>query len=226
LTAATSETPRTRLLIIGGGGGGAQVLDLVSRLPAYEPVAIVDNDPTLTGSDVMGVPILGRVSESARLWAEGAFDAAAMAIVADVGYRRDCFLELRSQGMSFPNLIDPSALVCAGVTLGEGNVLRPFSQISACARLGDNNYLAEYVSIGHHAEIGSHCTFLPHASTSGWVKLGSGVQCGVGVLTAGHLRVGDDSIIEAGTVLVEDVPSGSVVKTAKNYVIAKRDAGG
>jgi sugar O-acyltransferase (sialic acid O-acetyltransferase NeuD family) len=193
------------VLVIGAGGGGAQVLDVLGRLPDLRPIGLLDNNQALVGQAVLDVPILGPVSDLARLWTDRVFDQAVVAIVADREYRQRVFEDGVALGVPFPNLIDPSAVVGAGATLGQGNVLRPFVQIAACCTVGNNNYLAEFTSLGHHSQLGSHCTFASRVATSGWVSIGDRASFGVGACVDGHRRVGAGVVVGPGAVVLEDL---------------------
>ncbi len=208
-----------RILVVGAGGGGAQVLDILTRRSDMRAVGILDNAPSATGKLLMGVPILGTTAEVERLWQEDAFDAAVVAIVADVAYRRAVFDAVDRLAVPFANAIDPSAVIGANVTIGRGNVIRPYCVLAACTTLGDNNYLAEFAGLGHHSRLGSHCTFAPRVVTSGWVHIGHSVQLGAGVSTTGHLSIGDRSKVAAGVTLSADVPPDSAVEPMAGYSV-------
>jgi len=184
------------------------VLDIVGRLPAFRPVAVLDNNSALHGSSLLGVPILGGVDRLAQLWHARDFDAAVVAIVADRAYRAEVFKDGQRLGVPFANVIDPGAAISTQMAIGQGNVFRPFVHIAACCSIGDNNYLAEFTSLGHHSHIGSHCTFAPRVTTAGWVKIGDRAAFGIGVCVDGHVTVDDDVTIEPGAVVVHDVTRG------------------
>jgi sugar O-acyltransferase (sialic acid O-acetyltransferase NeuD family) len=208
------ESPARRILVIGAGGGGAQVLDILSRCPDKQPVAVLDNDPAKMGHTLLGVDILGSLDVIEELWQRRAFDAVAIAIVADADYRRAVFDRIDRLGIPLENVIDPTAIIGCGVSLGRGNVIRPLCVLAALVSIGDNNYFGEHVCVGHHARVGSHCTFAPRAATAGWIQVADRVQVGLGANLLGRLRIGERAVIGAGAVVSTDVPPGVTVSAS------------
>src|SRR5688572_12088367 len=52
-------TPNMDTLIIGAGGHGKVVLDILRAAGLHKPVGFIDADPSLAGTSVGGVPVLG-----------------------------------------------------------------------------------------------------------------------------------------------------------------------
>ena len=78
-----------RLLIIGGGNGAVQILDALRRVPGQQAVAIVDDNRSLHGKRIAGVPISGPidVGQAAEQLAAGDFDAAVISISTSIPAR-------------------------------------------------------------------------------------------------------------------------------------------
>lgn len=205
------------LLIGGGGGGGVLALEAIAGTPQQRAVGILDNNATLQGKTVMGVPILGQNSMAAQLWSEQFFDAAIIIVTASIEQREGLFNEMRSLGIRMTNVIDPSARIRTHCSMGTGNLIMANCFLAACVRLGDNNFLASHCCIEHHSTVGSHCTFGPRTTTSGAVTIGNRVKFGMGVLVEPYLSIGDESIIPSGTVLMSSVAPRSTLKSIRNY---------
>lgn len=221
-------TGRTqRLLLIGGGNGAIQVLDAVAKIPGQRAVAIMDDNPALAGKSVGGVPVVGGIDldRAVAMHREGGFDAAVITVSTSIPFRQRIFDEWHTRGIPFANIIHPSAVIGANVTLGEGNLILAFCNISACATLGDNNFISPYCSVEHHCVLGSHCSFGPAVVTSGEVHIGDRVRFGTGIFIEPHVTIGQDAVIGSGCALWSNVPAHSIVKTRPNYVIRRREAG-
>ncbi len=61
-----------RVLILGAGQAGETLVRDLRRTGAYEPVGFLDDAPKLRGSQLQGVPVLGRVADVERIAAETA----------------------------------------------------------------------------------------------------------------------------------------------------------
>jgi len=213
-----------RVVIVGAGGAGAQVLDILTRVQGQRAVGLLDDDPALAGRSIYGIPILGAVSDAARLLEEGVFDAAVISIGTRTELRAEIFERLAAEGIPFTNVIDPRSAVLTDVSTGIGNVITPYVQIAASARIGDNNFFSAFVDIEHHNVVGSHCTFGPGVMTSGGVRIGDRVKFGAGVFVEPLLSIGSDSVVATGVALTRSVPERSIVKTRANFVVRSRDA--
>lgn len=216
-------TRRERVLLIGGGGGGGSItIDAIQRGTHQLAVGILDNNVALHGKTMFGVPVLGDNEMVGALWRQGAFDAAIIVVTANVDERAALFESVRSLGVKFTNVIDPSATLRANVQLGVGNLIMANAFLAACVSLGDNNFLASHTCIEHHSVVGSHCTFGPRTVTSGAVTIGDRVKMGMNVMLEPYLSIGSGSLIPSGLTVIDSVPPDSVLKTQRQYVIRSR----
>jgi sugar O-acyltransferase (sialic acid O-acetyltransferase NeuD family) len=210
---------RKKLLLIGAGAAAILVLDVVYRANEFMPVGMLDDDKKLHGKTIFGVPVVGDVNQAAALYKDGFFDEAVISISTALVFRRKVFTELREQGIPFANVIDPSSTVHMNVRMGQGNIILGQCRIGPCTIVGDNNFVSAYANIEHHNRLGSHCTFGPVVSTSGLVEIGSSVKFGTGIFIEPFVKVGDESVVASGAVLVAPVPPNSLVRTRMNYTV-------
>lgn len=214
---------KERVLLIGGGrGGGVVTLDALSQSPDQRAVGILDNDPTLHGKTMMGVPILGPSDMAINLWKEKVFDAAIIVVTANLDERASLFEKLKKEGVRFTNVIDPSVKIKLNVSLGVGNLIMGSSYLSSCVEIGDNNFFASHTCIEHHSIVGDHCTFGPRCTTSGAVTIGNRVKMGMGVLIEPYLSIGEKSLIPSGAVVTQNIPKNSVLKMQQVHSIHSR----
>jgi sugar O-acyltransferase (sialic acid O-acetyltransferase NeuD family) len=215
-----------RIMVIGGGRGAVQVLDILRRCRHQSAVGLLDDDRTNHGRTIMGVPIVGTLSEAATRAEKKEFDSLVIAFTNDLAARRRVFEEMKERGLPFTNVIDPSVQVHANVRLGEGNVIIANGRLGACASVGDNNFLSAYVNIEHHNTLGSHCTFGPGVMTSSRVDIGDGCRFGTGVFIEPGVRIGAGCIIASGAILASNVPEKHVVKVHCEMHMRPIDAAG
>jgi sugar O-acyltransferase (sialic acid O-acetyltransferase NeuD family) len=210
---------RRKLLLVGAGAAAILVLDVVFRCNELMPVGILDDDKKLHGKTIFGVPVLGDVNRAADLYKDGVYDEVVISISTALVFRRKVFTELREQGIPFANVIDPSSTVHMNVQMGQGNIILGQCRIGPCTIVGDNNFVSAFANIEHHNRLGSHCTFGPVVSTSGLVEIGSSVKFGTGIFIEPFVKVGDESVIASGAILVAPVPPNSLVRTKMNYIV-------
>jgi sugar O-acyltransferase (sialic acid O-acetyltransferase NeuD family) len=210
-----------RVLVLGGAGGGgaALILDAIAANPRQRAIGVLDREPSLTGRDLFGVPVLGATDRALEMWRAGAFDAAVIAFNRNLRERAALFAELSAQGVRFTNVIDPTARIGLGARIGTGNVILAFCRVGPNASIGDNNFLSAYVSIEHDCLLGSHCGFGPSVAFSGFVTVGDRVRFGTGIAAEPRLAIGADATIASGVTLTRDVPAGSFVKSRADIAI-------
>ncbi len=79
-------------------------------------------------------------------------------------------------------------------------------------KIGENAWLFQNVTIG--------------ASGRGSPVMGKGVKVFAGAVVAGGISVGDDAIIGANAVVLDDVPSGALVESPESSIRISRDKDG
>lgn len=210
---------KERVLILGGGGGAALVLDILTNSTKQQAVAILDNDPKLTGTILMGTPILGNFDLAISLWEEQKFDALISTVVRDTSDRAAIFERFSKIGIPFTNIVAPSASIRTETSLGVGNLIVHGCYVATGVRLGDNNFLAAGTFVEHHSKIGSHCTFGPRTALSGRVVVADRVKFGMQVAVEPFVEIGNQSVIASGVVLTTHVPANSIVKNSTNSVV-------
>lgn len=202
-----------RILLIGGALGATQVIDILSGVAAQQAVAILDDDPQRWGTQVHGVPVVGGTDRLTALFADGAYDAAIIAIGTSVATRRRFRVMCEEAGIRLANAIDPTAKIATDVVLGHGNIICAFCHLGTGVRMGDNNFLSAYNSFDHHSVIGSDNATGPSCVSSGKVTVGDGVRLGTGIFIEPNVVLGDEVAVASGAVIVTSVPAGHAVKT-------------
>ncbi|MBK1694454.1 hypothetical protein CKO09_06830 [Chromatium weissei] len=214
-----NDTHQERVLILGGSGGAALVLDILSDVLTQQAIGILDNNPKLFNTTLMGVPVIGGFDLAIQLWQEKKFDTLISTVVKDIADRVSIFERFTQIGIPFTNIIAANANVRRDCRMGTGNLIVHGSYIATGVTLGNNNFLAAGTYIEHHSIIGSHCTFGPRTSLSGRVKVADRVKFGTHVAVEPFIEIGTESVIASGVVLTSHIPSYSIVKNASNSVI-------
>ena len=172
----------------------------------------IDDDRSRWGSRVAGVPVVGGTQQLEGLFAKGYFDTAVCSIGTSVSARTR-FRELcEDLGIPLTNAIDPTARICADVTLGTGNVICAFA-ISASARASAITTCCPPTTPSIITTCsGSDITTGPGCMTSGLVRIGDRVRLGTGILVEPHLEIGEDAQVASGAVIINSVPPAHAVK--------------
>lgn len=193
-----------KLLLIGGGGHCKSVLDSLIYAQ-YQQIAICDVAHKV-GQYVMGVPVIGCDSDLPALFKAGY--TRAVVTLGSVGctkLRVEVYHILKEIGFSFPSIIDPSAIVSAHASIGEGVFIGKGAVINACVNVGDFCILNTGCVVEHDCSIGDFAHIASGAVLSGAVHVGAHAHIGANAVVIQKITVGDDANIGAGSVVVRDI---------------------
>ena len=109
------------------------------------------------------------------------------------------------------SLVDPSVVMSRTAQLGVGCVIYPQGFIGLHARLGDFVFCLSGCIINHDDVLGDHVTLASGVSLAGEVQIESGCYLGQACTVRQQVRIGQDSLIGMGAVIVKDVPANSVM---------------
>lgn len=202
----------TRILVITGGVGAMHLIAILRHQARVTVVGCLDDAPELQGHQLFGVPVLGPLAQLEPRLRNGEFDQAIIGATADVGLRRRLFQQCKALGIPMANAIDPSAVIDAGVVLGEGNIIGAQVHIGMATRLGDNNFIAAKGNIDHHNQWGSHILTGPGVVSSSFVRVGDGARFGTGIYIEPLVTIGAGAVISSGALLLGPVPADHLVK--------------
>ena len=205
------------LYIIGASGHGREVLWLLERLGTFEVKGFVDDDISLHGSEICGMPVLGPISfledvgQSAVAWGLGFPHLKALI------YDRLSHLPLR-----WPTLVDPSVQMSSFVELGRGVTVCAGSILTTQVEIGDFALVNVSCTLSHDVTVGQMTMLSPGTHLTGNVSVGARANLGAGVDVIPGVRIDDDAIIGAGAVVIDDIPAGATAVGNPARVIKQR----
>jgi acetyltransferase EpsM len=128
--------------------------------------------------------------------------------IGDLAARRD--LRRRYPRMA-PPLVDPSAVIGGGVSIGAGTVVFPGCIVNANASIGADAILNTGCIVEHDCVIRLNSHLSPGVRLAGGVSIGESTHVGTGAIVLPRLEVGDHCIVGAGAVVIDHVPAGETV---------------
>ncbi len=212
-----SEKPY--ILIYGAGGHAKSVMEIVLQNNAHAIAGIVDDDKRLAGKQVLGIPVLGThallpalVERGVRLAANG------VGGIIDIGVRVRIFELLESAGFTFPALIHPRATVEPSATVGDGAQVFANAYVGSEAVLHTKCMVNTNAVVSHDCEIGSYTHIAPGALLAGHVHVGERTLIGMGVTTTIGVKIGSGVRIGNGAIVLADVPDKMVIQAGRYWV--------
>jgi sugar O-acyltransferase (sialic acid O-acetyltransferase NeuD family) len=204
----------TRIVIIGAGGHGLVVADILLAARSSHPqqlpqpidiVGALDDNPALTGTRILDVPILGTTEVLSTI----AHDAVIVAI-GDNTRREQVATELLRRGERLFTARHPHASVAPGVECGAGCTISAGAVIAPGVVLGMGVILNTRTVVDHQTTIDAFAHVATGATVGADVSIGARTLIGLGASVMSGRRIGADSIIGAGAVVVHDIPDGVV----------------
>lgn len=214
ITLPASDKPY--ILIYGAGGHAKSVMEMVIQNGDHTIAGILDDDQDLTAKQVLGIPVLGTRILLPEMVAMGVKQAAnGVGGILDINVRIKIFELLESTGFSFPALVHHRATIELSAKLGEGVQVFANAYVGSEAMLKPRCMVNTNAVVSHDCTIGSYTHIAPGALLAGHVHVGDRTLVGMGVTTAIGVQIGDGVRIGNGAILLADVPDRMVIQAGR-----------
>lgn len=193
------------LILIAASGLAREVMAM--RQSQFRVVGVLDDDPTLHGTDIGGVPVLGGVELAAQL--PGSF----LVCVGAGSGRRRVVERLAESGIGderFATLVDDFAAVADNSLIGSGTVILAGTVLTADVIVGRHVVIMPNCTLTHDDIVDDFATLAAGVSVGGVVHIGAEAYLGMNASIRQRTSVGTGSTVGMGAVVLEDVPSGQV----------------
>lgn len=195
-----------KVLILGAGGHAQVVTDILMRAHEAgsncEPIGFLDDNPPLTGTVILGLPVLGTIAHLDE------FDHHAVIVaIGDNRTRARIFESVRGRGEQVVNAVHPAAVLAPDVCLGQGVMICAGVVVNTGTVIGDNVILNTGCTVDHHNHIGNHAQFAPGVHLGGDVTIGEGTVVGIGASVISQRTIGAWSAVGAASVVTKDIPA-------------------
>jgi len=205
------------VIIVGAGGAGVSALWVAGRINEHaQPngrvriVGFADDDPSLRGIQLDGVPVLGSVDEviamaRGRAWR---YHCA----MGNNRMRQEFAARFETAGMTAISIIDPSAIVAPNASIGVGCYVGPRTMVGPGARIGRHVLVNTQVYVGSNAVVADFAQLCPGSRVMANAAVGLGafiasngvVHAGVAVgpgATLGGVSSAESNLPEGGMAL-------------------------
>ncbi|HEV7299668.1 MAG TPA: acetyltransferase [Tepidisphaeraceae bacterium] len=196
-------------LIIGAGGHGKVVLDILRAAGLHRPVGFIDADPSLAGTTIGGLPVLGAPNLLPKLRQQKI--RGAIVAIGDNAVRASYAARLLEHGFELINAIHPAAVVSSSATVGRNVVIAAGAVVCAEATLADSVIVNTSATIDHECQVAAGSHICPMAALAGRVRVEAGAFVGMGAKVIQCRTIGMRAIVGAGAVVISDVPAGATV---------------
>jgi len=193
------------LILIAASGLAREVMAM--RQSQFRVVGVLDDDPTLHGTDIGGVPVLGGVELAAQL--PGSF----LVCVGAGSGRRRIVERLAESGIGderFATLVDDFAAIADNSLIGAGTVILAGTVLTADVIVGRHVVIMPNCTLTHDDIVDDFATLAAGVSVGGVVHIGAEAYLGMNASIRQRTSVGARATVGMGAVVLEDVPSEQV----------------
>ena len=216
-----SGISNNKILIFGAGGHAKAVMEMVNAQEKYEISGVIDDNPALTGTTVLGLPVIGTRDQLTELLDQGMSLAAnGVGGIINIGLRIKIFELLAGQGFQFPVIQHPRASVELSAEIEEGVQVFANAYVGSSVILNKCCMINTGAIVSHDCVIGAYTHIAPGALLAGQVTVGEKTLVGMGVSTAIGITIGDGARIGNGAILLTDVPARAIVPAGKVWSAA------
>lgn len=198
------------LIIIGARGWGREVYDIalacISVGANFIVKGFLDDKVDALDNYENYPPILNSV-EDYKIQQEDVFICA----LGDVNYKRIYVQKILEKGGEFISLIHPTAILGNNAKIGKGCVIGAYANLSCDTQIGDYVTFSIKSGMGHDSVIGDYTHVGGFTNISGFVHIGENVTIHPCCNIIPHRKIGDNSTIGTGSVVLNNVKTGITV---------------
>ena len=207
-----TAAPGGDLVVVGAGGFGRETVEAVHAMnaagAAWRLLGYLDDDVSLAGTWLNGVPVLGGIAELKQLP-----DAS---VVVCTG-RPDNYMSrsriIRTLGLPaerYATIVHPAAVVSASSRIGPGSVLLACTVLTAAVAVGSHVAVMPHVTLTHDDVVEDFATLASGVRLGGGVRIGQCAYVGAGALIREARTVGAYALVGMGAVVTGDIPAREV----------------
>jgi sugar O-acyltransferase (sialic acid O-acetyltransferase NeuD family) len=211
-------TEKPYIIIFGAGGHAKTIMDMIKQIDIYTLAGIID-DKIPAGTVVLGIPVLGTRAVLPELFEQGVKLAAnGVGGILDIAVRVRIFDLLAKACFTFPALIHPRAAIEPSANVGEGVQVFANAYIGSEAVLHPMCMINTNAVVSHDCEVGEYTHIAPGALLAGHVQIGERTLVGMGVTTTIGVRIGSGVRIGNGAIVLADVPDKTIIQAGRYWV--------
>ena len=200
-----------KLVLAGGGGHALSIADSLRAMGTWDEIVMTDRDIP-SGSVVCGIKVAGGDDMLPALFSDGFTDLfISVGSIKDTSVRRSIYEKAKAAGFSFPQIIDPSAVIAGDVAAAPGVFAGKRAVINTGSVIGRFAIINTGAVIEHECSIGDFAHISIGAVVCGGCSIGNDVLIGANSTVIQGVRIGDNSIVGAGALVLADVPADTTV---------------
>jgi len=179
---------------------------------SFTVLGFLDDNPELLGQKIAEHEVLGPIDD---LFETNRFPNDITSVFVPIGdnmLRCSLLERIRLSGYLTPSFIHHSVMMDSSVLIEHPVYMLPGTKIMPFTKLGRDVMISMGVNVAHHVEVKRGCFFSQGSNIGASIIIEDLAYVGIGAtLMTGVRRIGRDSLVGAGAVVVRDVPDHAVV---------------
>lgn len=202
-------TAKKPIVVWGASGHALVVADILRLRKEFHILGFLDDvDQKRKGERFCDSTVLGGREQLDILFGEGVRHF--IIGIGDCSVRTRLAEQVRQKGYSLETAIHPQAVISSDAVLGAGTVVAAGAVISPRVEIGENVIVNTSASVDHECIIADDVHLSPGVRLSGGVTVGCGSWIGIGAIVKEKVRIGANSVVGAGAVVLNDIPDNVV----------------
>lgn len=211
---------KEKIFIWGASGQGKVVLDILRNAGNFKIAGFIDINKKIHNHDIDGVTIFGDKDYLPILWKKGV--RSGIVAVGDNEKRCQIAKYLKRRNFKLINAIHPHAAVAKNVSLGNNITISAGAIISPHSVIEDNVIINTGAIIEHENLIKNGAHIASGVQLAGGTQVGEKTLIGIGATLIQYLKIGKNSVIGAGAVVLNDIGDNVVAVGIPAKVIKKK----
>lgn len=211
----------TKPLIFLGSNANMEMFTYVCKQHDIPVHGIIDDDYYGNTEHLFGIPIVGS-EESFDFENEkekyNFFIAASTVptVPRDTNKRIKFIGIVNKYNLTCQTLIDKESRVYNPAALGPGCYVGYQAAVTNNSTVGAHSHIHGHAALAHHCTMGINSVLERNSITTGNTHIGDNVNIGLGVMCVNHagLRIGNNSVVQPGIILMRDVEENEIVSIA------------
>ena len=192
----------TESIVIVGAGGHAKVVADILIQSNRVVAGFLDDNVDLHGEKILGLPILGSISDWALFSPTG--------LIVGIGNNRVRNAIVEQLGNTVDHLwipaVHPKAIIATNVSIGAGTVVMAGAIVNPDTHIGQHVIVNTGATIDHDCQIADYVHIAPGVNLTGGITIGQGTLIGAGATIIPYKTIGSFCTIGAGAAVIKDIP--------------------
>jgi len=211
------------IIIFGTGEIGELAHFYFKEDSQYQVSSFVVDDEYYNTDIFLGLPVTKFSEVSQKFPAEDFNAHVALSYSKLNQVREDKYLAMKNKGYKLVSYVCSKSVRWRDLDIGDNCFILENQTIQPTVKIGNNVMIWSGNHLGHGCMIGDHTYISSHVCISGHTKIGTHCFWGVNSSTKDFITIGNSVFITMGSMVVKDIPDGSVVLDSKGSVLLEND---